>query len=67
MNHLAMIQGVINRMAQNPFTLKGWSMTLVVAIFVLGAATEKLATTLLAVFPAIAFGGLDVRGSYSPC
>lgn len=34
-NHLGMIQGVINRMASNSFALKGWAVTLVVGIFVL--------------------------------
>lgn len=33
--HLELIQSVINRLASNSFMLKGWSMTLVVAITVL--------------------------------
>lgn len=31
--HLEMIQSNINRMAQNSFMLKGWALTLVVAMF----------------------------------
>lgn len=31
--HLAMIQGVINRMGGNLFFLKGWAITLVAALF----------------------------------
>lgn len=32
---LEMIQGIVNRMSSNSFTLKGWSITLVAAIFAL--------------------------------
>ena len=35
--HLEMIQGVVNRMANNSFLLKGWSVALVSAMFALGA------------------------------
>lgn len=35
--HLEMIQAVINRMAQNSFLLKGWSVVLTAAIFALAA------------------------------
>ena len=34
MKHLEMIQGVISRMANNSFMLKGWAVTLVAGIFV---------------------------------
>lgn len=30
--HLALVQGVINRLAGNSFSLKGWSVTLVSAL-----------------------------------
>jgi hypothetical protein len=33
--HLEMIQGVINRMAGNSFLIKGWTITLISALFVL--------------------------------
>jgi len=32
LKHLEMIQDVIKRMASNSFLLKGWSLTLVVAL-----------------------------------
>jgi hypothetical protein len=35
--HLEMIQGVINRMARNLFFLKGWTTTLIAALFALAA------------------------------
>lgn len=33
--HLEMIQNIIQRMATNSFMLKGWAVTLIVAIFAL--------------------------------
>ena len=36
--HLQMILGVVNRMAGNSFMVKGWSVTLVAALFALAAA-----------------------------
>ena len=36
-NHLEMIQGVINRMASNSFMLKGWAVTLAAGIFALAS------------------------------
>lgn len=36
--HLELIQGVITRMANNSFMLKGWSLTVVTGILALGAA-----------------------------
>jgi len=33
LKHLEMLQGVINRMANNSFLLKGWSVVLISALF----------------------------------
>lgn len=57
--HLAMIQGVINRMAGNSFLLKGWTVTLVAALFVLAQKGSNSAFTNLAYFPTVVFWGLD--------
>ena len=58
--HLELIQSVINRMAQHSFVLKGWSVTLVVAVFALSAENkvggELLITALL---PVAVFWFLD--------
>lgn len=35
--HLELVQDVVNRMAHHSFVLKGWSITLVVAVFALNA------------------------------
>ena len=57
--HLELIQGVINRMATNSFQLKGWSVTLVSALFALGASGARFSVVYLAYLPAIAFWVLD--------
>ena len=57
--HLEAIQGVINRMAQNSFALKGWSVTLVSALFALAAAKSNPGFVLLAYVPACIFWILD--------
>ena len=57
--HLELIQGVITRMAQNSFSLKGWAVTLVSALFALGAAGTERAFIYLAYLPSLAFWVLD--------
>lgn len=57
--HLDYIQGVINRMASNSFSLKGWAVTLIAGIFVLaGKDTDKM-YFLVAYIPLLVFWGLD--------
>ena len=57
--HLELVQGIISRMANNSFMLKGWAVTLVAGIFVLaGKDTDKL-YFLVAYLPVIVFWGLD--------
>jgi len=58
-SHLEMIQGVVNRLSQNSFLLKGWSVILVSALFALAASNLKILFVYLACFPAIAFWILD--------
>jgi hypothetical protein len=57
--HLQMIQGIVNRLANCSFLLKGWSVILVSALFALAAKDSKIYFIYLAYFPAIAFWGLD--------
>lgn len=57
--HLTMIQGVVNRLAQDSFLLKGWSVVLVSALFALAANSSNQYFVYLAYFPAIAFWVLD--------
>lgn len=57
--HLGMIQAVVNRLSQNSFLLKGWSVVLVSALFALAASDTNLLFILLAYFPVFAFWILD--------
>lgn len=57
--HLEMIQGIINRMANNSFMLKGWSVTLVAGIFALANKESDKIYFLLTYVPIIIFWGLD--------
>ena len=57
--HLEMIQAVVTRMAGNSFLIKGWSVTLVAALFALAAANTNELFVYLAYFPAFMFWALD--------
>lgn len=53
--HLEMIQGVINRLANNSFTLKSWTITLVVAAITFISKVEDKKYMLIAYYPIILF------------
>lgn len=57
--HLEFIQGAVNRMASNLFLLKGWTITLIAALFALSAKDSNRAFVLVAYFPALVFWILD--------
>ncbi len=59
LKNLEMIKGVINRMASNSFLLKGWSVTLISALFALAAKDTNQLFIYLAYFPCVAFWSLD--------
>ena len=59
LKHLEFIQQAINRMASNLFLLKGWTVTLIVAMFALGANESKGFYFVLAYFPTLMFWLLD--------
>lgn len=58
--HLEMIQNIIDRIARNSFLLKGWSVTLISAIFVLANKNTNKNIVVLAYFPTIMFAILDI-------
>jgi hypothetical protein len=58
-SHLQMLQGVIIRMAGNSFLLKGWSVTLLSALFALAAAKANAYFIYLTYFPVVVFWALD--------
>lgn len=57
--HLGFIQGIINRMGSNSFLLKGWSVTLVAAVFALSAKDADQKFIMMAYFPVFVFWALD--------
>lgn len=57
--HLEMIQVIIQRMAANSFTLKGWSVMLISAIFAIAAGKREPLVIGVAYVPAIMFWILD--------
>lgn len=57
--HLGFIQGIITRVGGNSFLIKGWSVTLVAAIFALAAKDSNAHFAYLAFFPVFVFWGLD--------
>ena len=57
--HLELVQGVINRMAQVSFILKGWTVTVVVALLAVVANNADWYLMLLGLVPVLVFWGLD--------
>jgi len=57
--HLELIQGVIDRLANNSFAFKAWAIVLVAAIFAFAAGDADPIFLLVALIPALAFWGLD--------
>ena len=57
--HLQMIQGIINRMASNSFMLKGWAVTLIAGIFALASKDSDRSYFIIAYIPVLVFWGLD--------
>ena len=57
--HLEMIEGVIERMGNNSFQLKGWTVTLVALVGALAAQGSDKRFFLIAFIPLFAFWFLD--------
>jgi hypothetical protein len=57
--HLEFIQSSIARTAQNSFFLKGWAVTIVVALFALAAKDADPTYVLLPLLPLVVFWVLD--------
>ena len=57
--HLDFIQGTINRLSTNSFLLKGWSVILVSALFVLSGEESDERFAVLSMIPALIIWGLD--------
>ena len=59
LKHLEFIQGVINRLASDSFRIKGWSVVLVAALFVLLAREGRIDFLYIGLIPVVFFWGLD--------
>ena len=59
--HLQMIQAVITRLAGYSFMVKGWTVTLVTALFALAAADANGFFVYVAYLPAVMFWALVSR------
>jgi hypothetical protein len=57
--HLEFIQSAVGRMASNLFLLKGWTITLIAALFALAAKDSDRVYFLIAYLPALMFWTLD--------
>ena len=57
--HLGFIQGVINRMGNNSFLIKGWVVALIAAIFALSAEKANTNFAYLAFIPLFIFWWMD--------
>ena len=56
---MQMLQGVINRLSQNSFLLKGWCVVLISAFFAIAVGKADILFLCLAFFPSISFWILD--------
>ena len=59
LRHLELIQGVVNRLATDSFRMKGWTVVLLTALFVLLAMENRLDAAYIALVPVLVFWGLD--------
>lgn len=57
--HLNMLQGIISRMGNNAFVIKGWSISLTTAMLALAGGTKNEIFCGIAVLPILLFWSLD--------
>jgi hypothetical protein len=57
--HLEFIQGIITRMNNNSFQMKGWMVALVSTLLAIYVSTQNQAFVLVAIFPALLLWFLD--------
>lgn len=57
--HLEFIQSAVARMSSNLFLLKGWTVTLIAALFALAAKDSNKIYFLISYLPALMFWTLD--------
>ena len=57
--HLELIQGVVNRLAGNSFSMKGWTVAIIAGLFALSAKDANPYMVLITLMPSLCFWGLD--------
>ncbi len=57
--HLKMIEGIITRMANNSFLIKGWTVTLIAALLIFADTKNNMCFIWIAIIPIIIFWYLD--------
>lgn len=57
--HLEMIQEIVKRLAGNGFLMKGWALTLAVALLGFAVERQNWVLALVSIVPTLAFWGLD--------
>ncbi len=57
--HLEFIQAAITRLSGHSFLVKGWSITLTAALFVLASKDQRPSFSFVILYPALVFWGLD--------
>lgn len=58
-DYLSLIQGVVSRMANNAFLIKGWSISLTTAMLALAGGTKNEIFCLISIIPVLLFWWLD--------
>ena len=59
LKHLEFLQDIINRFSNNSFLLKGWTVVVISALFILASKDSNTNIAYLSFLPAIAFWILD--------
>ncbi len=57
--HLEFIQDVINRLSQNSFLIKGWTLTIISALIAYSASKNEGMLNLIAIVPVVLFWVMD--------
>ena len=57
--HIEIVQNIIDRLANNSFYIKGWTITLLTALIAVYASTKNISFVILSILPVIIFWLLD--------
>lgn len=58
-NHLQMIQGIITRMGNNSFALKGWSIGVMIGVYAFAGESNNVKTVIVTTIPLLVFWFID--------